>query len=128
MSRDFIPKTHRIYYGHAVDKSGAVLDEVLLLAMLAPRSYTREDIVELHTHGGTVSGRRVLDACLAAGCRLATNGEFTLRAFLNGRLDLAQAESVMQLVGAKTVSAADSALAGLMVCSRLLCLLELMYR
>jgi tRNA modification GTPase len=115
--RTFVPETHRIYYGYVVDGRGTVMDEVLLLAMLGPRSYTKEDVIELHCHGGVISGRRVLDACIAAGCRLATRGEFTLRAFLNGRLDLSQAESVMQLVGAKTVSAADSALAGLMVCA-----------
>lgn len=111
----FTPQTHRIYYGHAVNASGQLLDEVLLLPMLAPRSFTREDVVELHCHGGTVPARRLLDACLAAGARLARAGEFTLRAFLNGRLDLAQAEAVSELVAARTASAADSALAGLAV-------------
>ena len=111
----FTPQTHRIYYGHAVDPSGHLLDEVLLLPMLAPRSFTREDVVELHCHGGPVPARRLLDACLAGGARLARAGEFTLRAFLNGRLDLAQAEAVSELVAARTVSAADSALAGLTV-------------
>lgn len=111
----FQPQTHRIYYGHVIDASGSVVDEVLLLPMLRPRSYTCEDVIELHCHGGGVSAQRVLDLCLAAGCRLASPGEFTLRAFLNGRLDLSQAESVAQLVAARTVSAADSALAGLKV-------------
>jgi tRNA U34 5-carboxymethylaminomethyl modifying GTPase MnmE/TrmE len=60
----FVPKSHRIYYGHAVSASGQLLDEVLLLPMLAPRSFTREDVVELHCHGGTVPARRLLDACL----------------------------------------------------------------
>lgn len=64
--------------------------QVLALAMLAPRSFTAEDVVEVHTHGGAVPARRVLDALLAAGARLARPGEFTLRAFLNGRLDLTQ--------------------------------------
>ncbi|KAL4857908.1 tRNA modification GTPase MnmE [Chlorella vulgaris] len=107
------PESHKVYYGSALDAEGAVLDEVLLLAMLAPRSYTSEDVVELHTHGGGVSAARVLQRCLEAGARLAQPGEFTLRAFLNGRLDLAQAESVAQLIDARTVAAADSALAGL---------------
>ena len=107
------PETHRVYYGHAVDAAGAPLDEVLLLVMLGPRSYTAEDVVEVHSHGGPVCAGRVLAACLAAGARLARPGEFTLRAFLNGRLDLAQAESVSQLLEARTVAAADSALAGL---------------
>ncbi len=148
-------QTHRIYYGHIVDRAGTVVDEVrpcvcraqqslaangtalssrcqhwqvaqaavavsewsaaaagwthadgwtvektsdqlsgatqvLALVMLAPRSYTAEDVVELHCHGGAVCARRVLACCLAAGARLARPGEFTLRAFLNGRLDLTQ--------------------------------------
>lgn len=90
----------------------AVIDEVLLIPMLSPRSYTREDIVELHCHGGAVTTSRVLSACLAQGCRAARPGEFTLRAFLNGRLDLAQAEAVAELVSARSPAAADSALAG----------------
>jgi tRNA modification GTPase len=111
----FLPKSHRVYYGHLIDASGQTVDEALLLAMLRPKSYTCEDVIELHCHGGGVSAQRVLDLCLANGCRLARPGEFTLRAFLNGRLDLSQAESVAQLVTAKTVTAADSALAGLQV-------------
>ncbi|KAL4457553.1 hypothetical protein ABPG75_012418 [Micractinium tetrahymenae] len=107
------PESHRVYYGRAVDAAGATLDEVLLLAMLEPRSYTAEDVIEVHTHGGGVSAQRVLQRCLEAGARLARPGEFTLRAFLNGRLDLSQAESVAQLIDARTVAAADSALAGL---------------
>lgn len=71
--------------------------QVLLLAMLEPRSYTAEDVIEVHTHGGGLSAQRVLQACLEAGARLAQPGEFTLRAFLNGRLDLSQAESVAQV-------------------------------
>ncbi|CAK9213220.1 unnamed protein product [Sphagnum jensenii] len=81
--------------------------------MLAPRSYTREDVVEVQCHGGDVCVRRVLQLCLEAGARLAQPGEFTLRAFLNGRLDLAQAESVAQVVAAKTSAAAETALAGI---------------
>lgn len=84
------PQSQRIYYGTAIDGDGRVVDEVLLLAMLRPRSYTREDVIELHTHGGGVCAQRVLRACIEAGARPARPGEFTLRAFLNGRLDLSQ--------------------------------------
>ncbi|GBF90356.1 tRNA modification GTPase-like protein, partial [Raphidocelis subcapitata] len=107
------PESHRVYYGSVVDSGGAVIDEAVLVPMLAPRSYTREDVIELQVHGGPVCCRRVLTAVIEAGARPARPGEFTLRAFLNGRLDLSQAESVMQLVTARTAAAADSALAGL---------------
>ncbi|KXZ55825.1 hypothetical protein GPECTOR_2g1376 [Gonium pectorale] len=110
---DWQPKSHRVYYGTAVDGDETVLDEVLALVMLSPRSYTAEDVVELHCHGGPVCAARVLRAVIEAGARPAKAGEFTLRAFLNGRLDLAQAESVSELLSARTVAAADSALAGL---------------
>ena len=108
------PESHRIYYGHACDCiTNQIIDEVLCLVMRGPRSFTAQDVVELHTHGGGVCAQRVLQSCLSAGARLAKPGEFTLRAFLNGRLDLTQAESVAALVEARTVAAADSALAGL---------------
>lgn len=110
---DWRPISHRLYYGTVVDQDEVVVDEVLLLAMLAPRSYTCEDVIELHTHGGGLCARRVLQCCVEAGARPARQGEFTLRAFLNGRLDLSQAESVLQLIQSRTVGAADSALAGL---------------
>lgn len=100
--------------------SRQVVDEVLMLTMLSPRSYTMEDVVEIHTHGGGICAQRVLQLCLEAGARRARPGEFTLRAFLNGRLDLSQAESVQELVSARTVAAADSALAGLEVRSTLI--------
>jgi tRNA modification GTPase len=96
-----------------IDADGSVIDEVLVVPMLAPRSYTREDVVELQCHGNDLCLRRVLRACLEAGARLADPGEFTLRAFLNGRLDLAQAENVSRLISAKSAAAADSALAGI---------------
>ena len=89
------------------------IDEGLLLTFRAPRSYTGEDVVEFHCHGGAVTPRRVLEACFSAGARLARRGEFTERAFLNGKLDYDQAESVINLIDAKTVRAADAALAGL---------------
>lgn len=92
---------------------GQVVDEAIVLAFRAPRSYTGEDVVEFQCHGGAVTPRRVLDACFAAGARPARRGEFTERAFLNGRLDYGQAESVLDLVDAKTARAADAALDGL---------------
>ena len=89
------------------------IDTGLLLTFKSPHSYTGEDVVEFPCHGGTVTPRRVLAACLAAGARLARRGEFTERAFLNGRLDYTQAESVLNLIDAKTARAADAALEGL---------------
>ena len=92
---------------------GGVIDEAVVLAFRAPQSYTGEDVVEFQCHGGAVTPRRILEACLAAGARLARRGEFTERAFLNGRLDYDQAESVLDLIQAKTARAADAALDGL---------------
>ena len=91
----------------------ANVDEGVILFFKGPHSYTGEDVVEFQCHGGTVTPRRVLEACLAAGARLARRGEFTERAFLNGKLDYDQAESVLNLVDAKTARAADAALEGL---------------
>lgn len=106
-------QSHRVHYGHAMNDENQKIDEVLLIVMRGPRSYTAEDVVEIHAHGGGICASRVLQSCIQAGARLAKPGEFTLRAYLNGRLDLSQAESVASLVSAKTVAAADSALAGL---------------
>jgi tRNA U34 5-carboxymethylaminomethyl modifying GTPase MnmE/TrmE len=84
-----------VLYGHVMDPAtGERVDEALLLLMRAPRSFTREDVVELHCHGGLVAVRRVLKAVLDAGARLAAAGEFSQRAFLNGRLDLTRAEAI----------------------------------
>lgn len=94
--------TQRVLYGHVVAADGTPVDEVLALVMRAPHSYTREDVVELSCHGGSVVMRRVLALVLAAGARLAERGEFTKRAFLSGRLDLSQAQAVMEIVGART--------------------------
>ncbi|XP_059624514.1 uncharacterized protein LOC132267363 [Cornus florida] len=107
------PTSHVVEYGVVLDPNGNVVDEVLAVPMLAPRSYTREDVVELQCHGSEVCLHRVLRACLEAGASLAEPGEFTLRAFLNGRLDLSQAENVGKLISAKSVASADAALAGL---------------
>ena len=107
-------ETHRILYGYIRHpQTQQLVDEALLLIMKAPRSYTREDVVEFHCHGGIMAVQQVLQLCIEQGARLAQPGEFTLRAFLNGRLDLTQAESISDLVGAKSPQAAQLALAGL---------------
>jgi tRNA modification GTPase len=106
--------SHRILYGYIRHPATqATVDEALLLIMQAPRSYTREDVVEFHCHGGIMVVQQVLQLCIQQGARLAEPGEFTLRAFLNGRLDLTQAESIADLVGAKSPQAAQTALAGI---------------
>ncbi|MBV6627161.1 MAG: tRNA uridine-5-carboxymethylaminomethyl(34) synthesis GTPase MnmE [Rivularia sp. (in: Bacteria)] len=107
-------ESHRILYGYIRHpQTQKLVDEALLLVMKAPRSYTREDVVEFHCHGGIMAVQQVLKLCLEQGARLAQPGEFTLRAFLNGRIDLSQAESISDLVGAKSPQAAQAALAGL---------------
>ncbi len=99
----FEPESHRFYYGHVVDPdSMAWVDEVLAVLMRAPRTYTRQDVAEIHCHGGIVPLRQTLRLVLGLGARLAEPGEFTLRAFLNGRIDLVQAEAVLDVVRAKT--------------------------
>lgn len=97
----------------APDGGGRIADDGLVLVFKGPRSYTGEDVVEFHGHGGSVSPRRVLEACFAAGARLANRGEFTERAFLNGKLDLSAAEAVIDLIDARTGRAADDAQARL---------------
>ena len=98
--------THRVFYGHIVDpRDGEVVDEVLLAVMRAPHSYTREDVVEVHCHGGVAAQRAVLRLLMYLGARVAEPGEFTRRAFLNGRIDLAQAESVAAIVAARSSGA-----------------------
>jgi tRNA modification GTPase len=107
-------ETHRILYGYVQNPDKKkILDEALLLLMLAPRSYTREDVVEFHCHGGIIPVQQVLELCLEKGAKLAQPGEFTLRAFLNGRIDLTQAESIAEIVAAKSPQASLVALAGL---------------
>ncbi|MEL6136405.1 MAG: tRNA uridine-5-carboxymethylaminomethyl(34) synthesis GTPase MnmE, partial [Cyanobacteria bacterium J06628_6] len=96
-------ESHRILYGQIRQPdSHQIVDEALLLLMQSPRSYTREDVVEFHCHGGLMVVQQVLQLCIAQGARLAQPGEFTLRAFLNGRLDLTQAEGLADLVSAET--------------------------
>lgn len=107
-------ESHRILYGFVRHpQTQMMVDEALLMLMLAPRSYTREDVVEFHCHGGIMAVQQVLQLCIEQGAKLAQPGEFTLRAFLNGRLDLSQAESISDLVGARSQQAAQSAIAGL---------------
>jgi tRNA modification GTPase len=100
------PESHRLYFGHLLDpEDGQVVDEVLFAFMKAPRTYTREDIVEINCHGGVLPLAKTLRLVLSAGARLAEPGEFTRRAFLNGRIDLAQAEAVIQVIRARTEAA-----------------------
>lgn len=97
--------TYTTHHGWICEGSGKIIDEVILTVMRGPRSYTKEDVVEINCHGGMVATRAVLDLILAGGARLAEPGEFTKRAFLNGRIDLAQAEAVLDVIKAKTDSA-----------------------
>ncbi len=107
---------YRLRYGHVVDPAdGSVVDEALLTLMRAPRSFTREDVIEISCHGGPLPLQRTLELALAGGARLARPGEFTLRAFLNGRIDLAQAEATLDVIRAQTsagLALAQSQLAG----------------
>jgi tRNA modification GTPase len=106
--------SHTIQFGHIV-REGKTIDEVLVSVLRAPRTFTREDVVEITCHGGILPAKMVLDAALAAGARLAEPGEFTRRAFLNGRIDLAQAEAVADLIHSRTelaLRAANEQLAG----------------
>ena len=103
--------THTIHYGHLIDPaSGQVAEEVMVSVMKGPKTFTKEDVIEINCHGGIVSVKRVLQLVLKNGARLAEPGEFTKRAFLNGRIDLSQAEAVMDLIRAKTDRAMNVAL------------------
>lgn len=94
--------SHTINHGYIVDKNGTIIDEVLVSVMLAPKTYTTEDIVEINTHGGIASTNKVLELCLVNGARLAEPGEFTKRAFLNGRIDLTEAEAIEDVINSST--------------------------
>ena len=94
-------ESHTINYGHIVDQD-IIVDEVLVSIMKAPKTFTTEDVVEINTHGGIAPTNKVLELLLENGCRLAEPGEFTKRAFLNGRIDLLEAESVMDMIDSKT--------------------------
>jgi tRNA modification GTPase len=106
--------THTVHYG-MIERGGKTIDEVMLTVLRAPRTFTREDMIEISCHGGILPAKLVLEAMLAGGARLAAAGEFTKRAFLNGRIDLAQAEAVADLIHARTelaLEAANEQLAG----------------
>jgi len=98
--------SHQFYHGYILDPdTREVIDEVLAVAMLAPKSYTREDVVEIHSHSGPVVLKKIYEKVLGAGATIAEPGEFTKRAFLNGRIDLTQAEAVVDIINAKTGTA-----------------------
>ena len=104
-------KSHTINYGKIIDtKNDLVLDEVLISKMEKPNTFTREDVVEINCHGGIVVLKKVLELCLEEGARIAEPGEFTKRAFLNGRIDLSQAEAVIDLINSKTDQSAKAAI------------------
>jgi tRNA modification GTPase len=104
------PPSHTLCYGHIIDPDTKIkVDEVLLSQMRAPRTFTREDMAEINCHGGIVPLSRVLELCLAGGARLAEPGEFTKRAYINGRIDLVQAEAVIDIIQAKTQAALQAA-------------------
>jgi tRNA modification GTPase len=102
--------SHHFHYGEIIDiQSGKAVDEVLIVMMKSPKTYTREDIVEIHCHGGYLILQKVLELVLKEGARMAEPGEFTMRAFLNGRIDLTQAEAVIDLIRAKTQTSLEIA-------------------
>jgi tRNA modification GTPase len=106
-----MPADRRMTYGHIVDpETGKVIDEVLCVFMKAPATYTAEDVVEINCHGGMVPLRKTLELVLAHGARMAEKGEFTKRAFLNGRMDLSQAEAVIDVIRARTDTTFDVAM------------------
>lgn len=102
-------ESHTIHYGHIIDND-KIIDEVLLMIMKSPKTYTTEDIIEINCHGGISTTNKILELLLYNGCRLAEPGEFTKRAFLNGRIDLEEADGIMNLIEAKTDKARDLAL------------------
>jgi tRNA modification GTPase len=102
-------KTHTITYGHIIDND-KIIDEILVSVMHSPATYTKEDVVEINCHGGIATTQKILELLLIKGCRLSEPGEFTKRAFLNGRIDLVEAEGVMDLINAKTDQARSVAI------------------
>ncbi|MEG0842052.1 MAG: tRNA uridine-5-carboxymethylaminomethyl(34) synthesis GTPase MnmE [Erysipelotrichaceae bacterium] len=106
--------SHTITYDHIIDPlKNEVIDEVMIAVFRSPKTFTREDVVEINCHGGTYVTRRILQLCLAQGARLANRGEFTRRAFLNGRIDLTQAEAINDIIEAKAASNASLAIQGI---------------
>lgn len=106
-------ESHTLHYGHILDEVGCVLDEVMVAVLRAPKSFTAEDMIEVSTHGGILITQKVLERILSLGIRLAEPGEFTQRAFLNGRIDLVEAESIMDLIHAKSEQAIKIASLGI---------------
>jgi tRNA modification GTPase len=102
-------KTHTAHVGQILGREKEIIDEVLLLPMLAPKSYTGEDVIEIHCHGGHLISQKVLQEVLCAGARAARPGEFTFKAYMNGKLDLAQAEAVQELIAARNELALNAA-------------------
>ena len=105
--------SHTVHYGNIVDEDGNIIDEVLVIVMRAPNTYTREDVVEIDCHGGILVTRKVLEAAIKAGAKPAEPGEFTKRAFLNGRIDLLQAEAVIDVINSKNEYALKSSVSQL---------------
>src|SRR3990167_4331520 len=102
-------KTHTVHFGKILDIAGQVIDEGLVILMRAPRSFTGEDTVEIHCHGGTVLTRKVLEAALSAGARAALPGEFSFKAFQNGKIDLTKAEAIQEVIASKSELACRAA-------------------
>ncbi len=113
IEENYVPRKRRLYYGYILDEDNKELDEVLVSFMPAPHTYTCEDVVEINAHGGIVPLGNILKLIMGMGVRLAEPGEFTKRAFLNGRIDLMQAESVLSIINAKTARGLYSSLQGL---------------
>lgn len=113
MVRGNLPPPGSFAHRRLLDSSGRIIDDAIVLVFASPRSYTGEDSVEFHCHGGSVTPSRVLSECISNGARLAGKGEFTYRAVMAGKLDLDEAQSVLDLINAKTTRAADDALAGI---------------
>ncbi|WP_291632523.1 tRNA uridine-5-carboxymethylaminomethyl(34) synthesis GTPase MnmE [Clostridium sp.] len=103
-------KSYTMRYGHIIDENGSRLDEVIISYMKGPKSFTAEDTIEINCHGGVVGTNRILQEIIRSGARMAEPGEFTKRAFLNGRIDLSQAEAVIDIIRAKTELSMKSAL------------------
>ncbi len=106
---NFVIIPRRLTYGHIIDEDGNIIDEVLICYMPAPHTYTREDIVEVNAHGGALILKTILQLLIKKGARLAEPGEFTRRAYINGRIDLVQAESILSIVNAKSFHALKAA-------------------
>ncbi|MBU3949247.1 MAG: tRNA uridine-5-carboxymethylaminomethyl(34) synthesis GTPase MnmE [Proteobacteria bacterium] len=109
-TKRFLEESHKVYHGHIVDPdSKKAIDEVLLTVMLAPHSYTGEDVVEINVHSGIFLLKTILNIVLTKGARIAEPGEFTKRAFINGRIDLTQAEAIIDIINAKSIKALEIA-------------------